>query len=97
MFENVNWEEARMLKKEQKNLWSYGMMKIFLQLLWQQEEIFLAEILEYLDFNKISKSKLKWIQGYSNITVISFVFYNYAGYCNNIWTKCKSIWNEKFI
>lgn len=27
-------------KKEQKNLWSYGMMKIFLQLLWQQEEIF---------------------------------------------------------
>lgn len=33
-----------------------------------------AEILEYLDFNKISKSKLKWIQGYSNITVISFVF-----------------------
>ena len=37
---NVNWEEARMLKKEQKNLWSYGMMKIFLQLLWQQEEIF---------------------------------------------------------
>lgn len=52
--------------------------------LWNDENIsaiimatggdFLAEILEYLDFNKISKSKLKWIQGYSNITVISFVF-----------------------
>ncbi len=51
--------------------------------LWNNNEIsaiimatggdFLAEILEYLDFDEISKSEVKWIQGYSNITVLSFI------------------------
>jgi len=35
---------------------------------------FLMEILEYLDFEYIENSKPKWIQGYSNITTLSFIF-----------------------
>lgn len=52
--------------------------------LWNNKEIsaiimatggdFLAEILEYLDFYEISNSEVKWIQGYSNITTLSFIF-----------------------
>ena len=34
---------------------------------------FLMNILEYLDFDKIKNGKIKWIQGYSNITTLSFV------------------------
>ena len=37
---------------------------------------FLIEIFDYLDLNKIKKLKPKWIQGYSNITVIEFIFNN---------------------
>lgn len=35
---------------------------------------FLCEILDYLDFDKIKKLKPKWLQGYSDITGISFLF-----------------------
>lgn len=52
--------------------------------LWNNNEVssiimatggeFLCEILEYLDFSKISNTEIKWIQGYSNITTLSFIF-----------------------
>ena len=35
---------------------------------------FLVEMLEYLDFEKIKKLKPKWMQGYSDITGIQYVF-----------------------
>lgn len=35
---------------------------------------FLMEILEYLDFKYIANNEPKWIQGYSNITTLSFIF-----------------------
>ena len=35
---------------------------------------FLVEILEYLDFEKIKKLKPKWMQGYSDITGINYIF-----------------------
>lgn len=35
---------------------------------------FLCEILEYLDFEKIKNIKPKWLQGYSDITGINFLF-----------------------
>ncbi len=35
---------------------------------------FLCEMLDYLDFDKIKKLKPKWMQGYSDITGISFLF-----------------------
>ena len=35
---------------------------------------FLCEIIDYLDFDKIKKLKPKWMQGYSDITGISFLF-----------------------
>ncbi len=52
--------------------------------LWENEEVklilcaaggdFLCEMLDYLDFDKINQSKPKWIQGYSDITGLSFLF-----------------------
>ena len=35
---------------------------------------FLCEMLDYLDFEKIKSLKPKWMQGYSDITGISFLF-----------------------
>lgn len=35
---------------------------------------FLCEMLDYLDFDKIKTLKPKWLQGYSDITGISFLF-----------------------
>lgn len=35
---------------------------------------FLCEMLDYLDFEKIKKMKPKWLQGFSDITGISFLF-----------------------
>ena len=35
---------------------------------------FLCEMLDYLDFEKIKKLKPKWLQGYSDITGINFLF-----------------------
>ena len=35
---------------------------------------FLCEMLDYLDFDKIKEMKPKWMQGYSDITGISFLF-----------------------
>ncbi len=55
----------------------------FMQL-WENEDVklilcatggdFLCEMLDYLDFERIKKSKPKWIQGYSDITGLSFLF-----------------------
>lgn len=52
--------------------------------LWENPEVklilcatggdFLCEMLDYLDFEKIKQSKPKWIQGYSDITGLSFLF-----------------------
>lgn len=57
--------------------------KLFCEL-WNNNEVssiimatggdFLSEILEYLDLNEIPKGEIKWIQGYSNITTLSFIF-----------------------
>ena len=51
--------------------------------LWQNKEVeaiimatggdFLFEILEYLDWDKIKKIEPKWIQGYSDITTLTFI------------------------
>lgn len=35
---------------------------------------FLCEMIDYLDFEKLKKMKPKWLQGYSDITGISFLF-----------------------
>lgn len=35
---------------------------------------FLCEMLDYLDFNKLKNLKPKWLQGYSDITGINFLF-----------------------
>ena len=35
---------------------------------------FLCEMLDYLDFEKIKELKPKWMQGYSDITGIGFLF-----------------------
>lgn len=55
----------------------------FMQL-WNNKEVtaiimakggdFLAEILDYLNFDEICKGEIKWIQGYSNITILTFLF-----------------------
>ena len=49
---------------------------------------FLVEILEYLDFDKIKKLKPKWMQGYSDITGINYLFNTILEipsiYCQNI-------------
>lgn len=52
--------------------------------LWNNNEVssiimatggdFLAEILDYLNFDEIYKGEIKWIQGYSNITILTFLF-----------------------
>ena len=34
---------------------------------------FLFEILEYLDFDRIKTAEPKWIQGYSDITILTFI------------------------
>lgn len=52
--------------------------------LWNNKEVsaiimakggdFLTEILDYLNFDEIYKGEIKWIQGYSNITILTFLF-----------------------
>ncbi len=52
--------------------------------LWNNKEVsaiimakggdFLTEILDYLNFDEIHKGEIKWIQGYSNITILTFLF-----------------------
>ena len=51
--------------------------------LWENPEVkaiimatggdFLFEILEYLDFDRIKTAEPKWIQGYSDITILTFI------------------------
>ena len=49
---------------------------------------FLCEMIDYLDFNKIKNLKPKWMQGYSDITGISFLFNTILDipsmYCQNV-------------
>lgn len=65
--------------------------------LWNDDEVsaiimgaggdFLIEMLEFLDFEEIKNSEPKWIQGYSDITTLSFVITTLADiatiYCDN--------------
>ena len=53
---------------------------------------FLVEMLDYLDFNKIKKIEPKWMQGYSDITGINYLFNTILDipsiYCQNIKDYC---------
>ena len=65
--------------------------------LWNNDDIsaimmaaggdFLIEMLEYLNFDELKSSKPKWIQGFSDITTLSFVLTTLADiatmYCDN--------------
>lgn len=49
---------------------------------------FLAEMIDYLDFNELKNTEPKWIQGYSDITTLNFLFTTILDiatiYCDNI-------------
>lgn len=62
---------ARKRAEEFMNLWENPDVKL---ILCATGGDFLCEMLDYLDFNRISNSKPKWIQGYSDITGLSFLF-----------------------
>lgn len=77
--------ETKSVRKETKGRSASGKerAKEFMELL-ENEEVkliifaaggdFLIEIFDYLDFGKIKDLKPKWLQGYSDITGISFLF-----------------------
>ena len=77
--------ETKSVRKETKGRSASGKEKAkeFMELL-ENEEVkliifaaggdFLIEIFDYLDFEKIKDLKPKWLQGYSDITGISFLF-----------------------
>lgn len=77
--------ETKSVRKETKGRSASGKerAKEFMELL-ENEEVkliifaaggdFLIEIFDYLDFEKIKDLKPKWLQGYSDITGISFLF-----------------------
>lgn len=77
--------ETKSVRKENKGRSASGKerAKEFMELL-EKEEVkliifaaggdFLIEIFDYLDFEKIKNLKPKWLQGYSDITGISFLF-----------------------
>lgn len=77
--------ETKSVRKENKGRSASGKerAKEFMELL-ENEEVkliifaaggdFLIEIFDYLDFEKIKNLKPKWLQGYSDITGISFLF-----------------------
>ena len=77
--------ETKSVRKEAKGRSASGKerAKEFMELL-ENEEVkliifaaggdFLIEIFDYLDFEKIKDLKPKWLQGYSDITGISFLF-----------------------
>lgn len=77
--------ETKSVRKEAKGRSASGKerAKEFMELL-EKEEVkliifaaggdFLIEIFDYLDFEKIKNLKPKWLQGYSDITGISFLF-----------------------
>lgn len=77
--------ETKSVRKETKRRSASGKerAKEFMELL-ENEEVkliifaaggdFLIEIFDYLDFEKIKDLKPKWLQGYSDITGISFLF-----------------------
>lgn len=63
--------EAKVRAKEFMELWNNDDVS---SIIMATGGDFLSEILEYLNFEEISNGKIKWIQGYSNITTLSFVF-----------------------
>lgn len=77
--------ETQSVRKEERGRSAKGTQraKEFMELL-ENDEVkliifatggdFLIEILEYLDFEKIKKLKPKWLQGYSDITGINYLF-----------------------
>lgn len=66
--------------------------------LWEDDDVkliiyagggdFLMEMLDYIDFSKLKKSKSKWTQGFSDITHISFLLNTICDipsiYCENV-------------
>ena len=77
--------ETESVRKEEKGRSTTGAKRAeeFMQLL-ENDEVkliifasggdFLIDMLDYLDFEKLKKIKPKWIQGYSDITTIEFLF-----------------------
>ena len=77
--------ETQSVRKEEKGRSASGEQraKEFMELL-ENEDVkliifasggdFLIEMLDYLDFDKIKKLPPKWLQGYSDITGISYLF-----------------------
>ena len=77
--------ETQSVRKEEKGRSASGEQraKEFMELL-ENEDVkliifasggdFLVEMLDYLDFDKIKKLPPKWLQGYSDITGISYLF-----------------------
>ena len=62
---------ARKRAEEFMELWENQDVKLILTATGGE---FLCEMLDFLDFDRIRKSKPKWIQGYSDITGLSFTF-----------------------
>lgn len=77
--------ETESVRKEEKGRSTTGAKRAeeFMQLL-ENDEVkliifasggdFLIDMLDYLDFEKLKKIKPKWMQGYSDITTIEFLF-----------------------
>lgn len=86
-FKNLGYNiiETESVRKEERGRSASGKQraKEFMQLL-ENDSVkliifatggdFLVEMLEYLDFEKIKKLKPKWMQGYSDITGINYLF-----------------------
>ena len=74
--------------------------------LWENDEVkliiyagggdFLMEMLDYIDFSKLKKSKPKWTQGFSDITHLSFLLNTICDmpsiYCENVKDYGMSTW-----
>ena len=85
--ENLGYKiiETESVRKEEKGRSATGEQraKEFMELL-ENDKVkliifatggdFLIEMLDYLDFDKIAKLKPKWLQGYSDITGIGYIF-----------------------
>lgn len=78
-------KETKSTRTMEKGRSTTGMQRaIELMELWNDSDIksiicaeggdFLCEMLEYLDFEKLKNSEPKWIQGYSDITNLGYVF-----------------------
>lgn len=91
--------ETDSVRKSEKGRSASGEQRAreFMQL-WENKDVkliifaaggdFLVDMLEYLDFDKIKKSEPKWLQGYSDITSLNYIFNTILEipsiYCQNI-------------